>query len=130
MALSHFGKMGLFRDRLPGLLGVVAVVEPDADELAGVGDGRVQAGRAAGQGDGLRDAAHRFLRCRAPLQELASGQRHQDGRDLVGSDHALSGQRGGDAGLEVDDPVAVQPAQAGRLAIGGEPNELHVSALR
>jgi len=104
---------------------VVAVVQADADELAGIGDGRVQprGGRRDGhpfldRGDGLRAG-------RAAFEELARGRRHQRGGDLLRADDAAGGQGGGDAGGEIGDAIALQRAEARGLPIGGEPDELH-----
>src|SRR5437016_2123324 len=60
----------LLGDRLAGLLGVVAVVETDADELARVRDGRVQPGRAARYGHPFRDGSDRVLAGGATFEEL------------------------------------------------------------
>ena len=88
-------------------------------EAAGV------AREGGGHGDPLGDAGHRVPGRRPPLEEAARAPGHQGGGDLAGPDDAAPAERGRQAGLEIRDPVALERAQAGRLAGRGEADELH-----
>ncbi len=115
----------LLGNRLAGLLGVVAVVEADADELAGIGDGRMQPRRVLGHGHPFRDGGDGILAGRASFEELSRRIRNQGGGDGLGSGHASLGERGGQARLEIGDAVTLQRAEPGRLAVLREAHELH-----
>jgi len=115
----------LLRNRLVRLLGVVAVVEADADELSGIGDRRVQPRRARRDRHPFLDTGHRLLDQRPDLEERTRAARDERRGDLGRPGYAAPRQRGCNAGLEIADPVALQDAEPRGLAVGGEAYELH-----
>src|SRR5262249_32805324 len=107
----------LLGDRLAGFLGVVAVVETDADELARVRDGRMQPGRAPRYGHPFRDGSDRVLAGGAAFEELTCRVRHEGGGDGLRPGHASLGERGGQARLKVGDPGTLKGAEFRRLTV-------------
>jgi len=76
-------------------------------------------------GDPFRDGGDGVLGGGAALEELARARRHQGRGDLLGSHDPAPGEGEREARLEVGDAIALERAEAGRLTIGGEADELH-----
>src|SRR5262249_28287507 len=117
----------LLGDRLTGFLGVVAVVEADADELARVRDGRVEPGRGPGDRHPFRDGDDRVLARGPTFAELRRRVRNESGGDGLRPRHAPVGERGGQTRLEIGDAVALKGAELRRLTVLREAYELHGS---
>ena len=76
--------------------------------------------------DRLHHGCEGVLACLSPLQKAAGALGKERGGNGAGSNHAPGCQEGGIARLEVDYAVlAFEDSQAGRLAIVGEPDDLH-----
>ena len=104
---------------------MVSVVEADADELAGIRDGRVQARRVRGDRDPFLDAGDGLLDQWPALEKRAGAVRDERRGELGGTSYAAPRQRGRDAGLQIGDAVALEDAEPRGLAVGGEAHELH-----
>ena len=104
---------------------MVLVVEADADELTGIVDRRVQARGGPGDGHAFRDCRDGVRAGRAALQEAPCALRHERLGDFLCAHDAAAAEAGGDALLHVDDAVALEDAEAWRLTVGRETNELH-----
>src|SRR3989449_7105398 len=117
----------LLGDRVARLLGVVPVVEADADELPRIGDGRVEPGARGRHGDPLGDGGDGLVRSGAALEKAARALRHQSRGDLLGPHDAAPGEGVGEARVEIGDAIALERAEAGELAVYGKADELHGS---
>ena len=117
---------------------MVPVVEPDADELAGIVDGRVQPNGVGGMAARARTCPPWSpppwrpacpgwpIRLRGSRACSAGRARPRWG----GADHALAGEPGGAARFEVDHAVlAHEAAEARGVAVLREPDDLHMGLL-
>jgi hypothetical protein len=121
MAVDHFGKIG-------GSLGMgllVSVVEADADEFPGIGDGRVEPHGRRGMDDAIGERGHRLLRGRPAFQERARALGDERCRDLLGAHYSATGERGGQTCLQVDDVITFERAEARAHPVVREANKLH-----
>ena len=119
----------LRRHRHARLLGVVPVVEADADDLAGVGDRGVQAEGVERRLRPLGDRPDRVEGGGAGFEERPRARREQGGGDGLGAADSLAGERGGVARREVGNLVAPQNAEPRRLTVLGEADESHGGLL-
>src|SRR5437773_2057734 len=113
---------------------VVLVVEPYADELARVIDGRVETHRVGGVADRLELARlgrfhhgpEHLLGGRAAFEEAPGALGKQGARNGGRADDALRREPVGAARLEIYDAVLTHvAAQARRMAVLREPDDLH-----
>src|SRR5207248_3290305 len=102
-----------------------AVVETDADELAGIDDGRVQPGGGGGDGHPLADRGDGVVGGRAALEECARRLGYQGRGELGRADDPAAREARGEARLEIRDAVALEHAEARRLTVDGIADELH-----
>src|SRR5262249_27656283 len=96
-----------------------------ANELPGIADRGVQAGRVPRHGDPLGDRGDGLLAAGPALEELAHGVGHEGRGDGPRSGHTALGAGGGQARPESRDAIGLQGAEAWRLAVLREPYELH-----
>src|SRR6185436_9279963 len=125
------------RNRALRLLGVVDVIEADADELLGVMDRRVEMSLGGGVRDPLELArlhgtlhrVERVLGCHARPEELSGAGREERMSELARAHDAAASKVAMVRLAQAADAVADEGAEAGGRAARGVANQLHRTLL-